>query len=161
MNQRTIAALRRGVESAVIASIPQVLIPKMEEHLLLDNDDADLGPRLIAALATKVERPLPEDMKWLGAASFHFGYAMFWGMVYAVIQDRAQINRWIGGIGLSAFIYLITFPRWGGAVLAGSEKPPRKRSWKRESVLATAPLAFGLGTALLYGRGPKRSCSEW
>lgn len=162
MDPRTIAVLRRGIESGVIASIPQVLLPKLEEHVFMrKKEDADLGPRLVVALTRKMEKPLPEDMKWVGAASFHFAYAAFWGTIYALVQERAQVNRWSGGIGLGAFIYLITFPRWGGAVLTGAEEPPRKRSWKRELLLATAPLAFGVGTALLYGRGPKRSCSEW
>jgi len=35
MDDYTVAVLRRGIESALLASIPQVLIPKPEEHLLL------------------------------------------------------------------------------------------------------------------------------
>lgn len=157
----TFAVLRRGVEAALIASVPQVIIPKIEEKLFLPHDeDADLGPRLIAALAKKVEKPLPEDVKWLAAASFHFGYAAFWGAAYAIVQRRANVNPLTGGLTLSALIYLTTFPPWGGAVLTGSEDPPKHRTWRKEIVLASAPLLFGLGTALLYGRGPRRG-SEW
>lgn len=157
MKSRTFAVLRRGIESGLIASIPQVIIPKIEEKLFLPRDeDADLGPRLIEAIAEKVDAKLPEDMKWLGAASFHFGYAAFWGAAYALIQERARVNPLIGGLSLATFIYLITFPDWGGAVLTGSEEKTRNRSWEKEFVLATAPLVFGLGTALLYGRGPIR-----
>lgn len=45
-------------------------------------------------------------------------------------------------------------------MLAGSEPHPRVRTWRYEAVLATAPLVVGLGTALLYGRGPKRTLAE-
>jgi len=153
----TFAVLRRGIEAGLIASVPQVIVPKLEEKLFLPHhEDADLGPRLIAALAKKVEKPLPEDVKWLAAASFHFGYAAFWGAAYAVVQQRVKMNPLLGGLTLATLIYLMTFPPWGGAVVSGSEDPPRKRTWRKEIVLASAPLLFGLGTALLYGRGAKR-----
>lgn len=146
----------------MIASVPQVIIPKVEEYLFLpDHEDADLGPRLIEALAEKAEAPLPEDVKWLAAASFHFGYAAVWGALYALTHERTRINPWIGGAAMSSLIYLMTFPRWGGAVQTGAEPPPERRSWKKEVVLATAPIVFAFGTALLYARGPKRRVPEW
>ena len=155
------AIVRRGVEAGLIASVPQVIVPKIEEKLFLPHhEDADLGPRLIAALAKKVEKPLPEDVKWLAAASFHFGYAAFWGAAYGVVQQRVKTHPLAGGLTMALLIYLITFPPWGGAVVTGSEDPPRKRTWRKEVVLASAPLLFGLGTALLFGRGAK-SYDEW
>jgi len=158
MKQRTLHVLHRGVESAVIASVPQVLIPKIEERLFLSpKESADLGPRFIEALAQRAEKPLPEDVKWIAASGFHFGYAALWGGLYGLIQEKWQVRPWIGGVALGAFIHLITFPRWGGAVLTGTEKKPEQRSWRKEVVLASAPLVFGLGTALLYGKGPSRS----
>lgn len=157
----TFAVLRRGLEAGLIASVPQVIIPKIEEKLFLPHDeDADLGPRLIAALAKKVEKPLPEDVKWLAAATFHFGYAAVLGAAYGVVQQRVKAKPLVGGLTMSALIYLMTFPPWGGAVITGSEDPPRKRTWRKEIVLASAPLIFGLGTALLFGRGAKPS-DEW
>jgi hypothetical protein len=59
----------------------------------------------------------------------------------------------VGGALLGGLIYAITFPHWGGAVLSGTERPPHRRSWRQELVLATAALSFGFVTALLYGRG--------
>ena len=162
MEQRTLAVLRRGVESAIVASVPQVILPKLEEWLLLHEDEsADLGPRFIEALADKAQRPLPEDVKWLGAAAFHFGYATFWGVAYALVQDRLRVRPWVGGLALATLIHLITFPSWGGAVVSGAEDHPRERPWRMELVFATAPLVFGLGTALLYGDGPKRRWRFW
>lgn len=162
MKQRTLAVLRRGIESALVASVPQVILPKLEEWLLLrGTESADLGPHFVEALARKAQQPLPEDVKWLAASAFHFGYASFWGATYALVQDRVGMRPWIGGLSLAAFLHLITFPSWGGAVLTGSEDHPRNRPWRMELVFVTAPLAFGLGTALLYGEGPKRRWSWW
>lgn len=160
MRSRLRAVLRRGIESAMVASIPQVLVPKVEEWLFLREDEsADLGPRFIDALARRVDRELPEDVRWLGASAFHFGYAAFWGALYALANERWRMRPWVGGQMLAAVIYLITFPSWGGAVLSGSEPAPRERTWRLEVMYATAPLIFGLVTAWLYGRGPE-ACED-
>ncbi len=156
MRSRIWRVLRRGVESAVVASVPQVLVAKAEEKLLLpEGESADIGPRFVEELAARARQELPEDVKWLGASAFHFGYAAFWGGLYALLQERRPTRPLIGGLLLGGFIYAITFPRWGGAVQLGGELPPEERTWRRELVLVTAPLTFGLGTALLYGRGPR------
>ncbi len=52
-----------------------------------------------------------------------------------------------------------TFPSRGGAVQLGSEPAPKHRTWRLDLVYVTAPLVFGLGTALLYGKGPQ-GCEE-
>lgn len=167
MKRRTLESLRRGVEAAVVAGVPQVLLSKLEERLFLRrHGEADLGPHLIEALASKLKRPLPEDTKWLAAAVFHFGYSAFWGAAYALAYERKPINPWLGGLALAGLIHVITFPRWGVAVLTGTEPSPKDRPWAKEAVLVTAPLSFGLGTALLYGHGPRRTIpdtllSEW
>lgn len=162
MKPRTMAVLRRGIESALIASIPQVILPKIEERLFLrEEESADLGPLFVAKLAEHLEKPLPEDTKWLAASAFHFGYATMWGAGYALLQERVRARPWVGGLALGALIHLITFTAWGGAVITGTEEKPKRRPWRREVVLATAPLVFGLVTGLLYGRGPKGKCTEW
>lgn len=160
MKARTMSSLRRGVEAGLVASVPQVVVPQIEERLLdLPRGTASLGPRFIEQLARRARRRVAEDEKWLAASSFHFGYAALWGALYALAYERRPIPPWIGGALLSAGIWAITFPRWGGAVRTGTELPPRHRSWQREVVLTTAPVLFGLGTALLYGRGPKRGAA--
>jgi hypothetical protein len=158
MQRRTLQSIRRGVEAAVIASVPQVLLPKLEAQAFLsDRESADIGPHFIEALAHKARQPLPEDVKWLAASAFHFGYAALWGTLYALAYERRPVKPWVGGLALATLIHGITFPRWGLAVLTGTEDPPRDRTWRMEAVLATAPFVFGLGTALLYGRGPRRT----
>lgn len=156
VSRETLESIRLGMEAALIASVPQVLLPKLEEKLLLPpGDSADLGPRFIERLAARARRPLPEDVKWLAASTFHFGYAAFWGALYALAYQRRPAHPVMGGMLLSALIYVITFTPWGGAVLSGTEAPPGRRSARKELVLLTAPLVFGLGTALGYGRGPR------
>ena len=145
--------IKRGIEAALLASVPQVLLPKVEERLLLGpGEDADLGPRLVERVAHMTRRPLREDTKWLAASAFHFGYSMLWGILYALAFRRWRPHPLLGGVTLASVIWGITFPRWGGAVLTGTERPPERRSWRQELVLATAALTFGLGTALFYGR---------
>ncbi|MEO8218166.1 MAG: hypothetical protein ABI718_13890 [Acidobacteriota bacterium] len=162
MRDRTFAVLRRGVEAAMIAGVPQVIVPKIEEYLFLDHpENADLGPNLIDALAKKVGKPLPEDLKWIAASAFHFGYSAFWGSAYAVTHERFRWRPWVGGLGLAALLHLITFTPWVAAVLIKAEEHPRHRTWKKEVVLITAPLTFGLLTALIYDNGPTGSDSEW
>ena len=145
--------LERGIEAGLVASVPQVLLAKTEERLLLRRgEDADIGPRFIERLARRGRWRLREDTKWLAASAFHFGYATFLGAVYALAYRRWRPHPLLGGAALGALIYAITFPHWGGAVLSGTEPPPHRRSWRQELVLVTAALTFGLGTALLYGR---------
>ncbi len=155
MASRAFEVVRRGVEAAVVASVPQVIVPKIEERLLLhEKGKADLGPHLIDALARRLNTRVPEDTRWLLASTFHFGYASFWGVLYALAYERWHVRPWVGGLAMAALIHAITFPEWGAAVQIGSEAPPRHRSWRMEVVYLTAPLIFGLGTALLYGNGP-------
>lgn len=156
MSDRTFAVARRAVEAAVLASVPQVVVPKIEERLFLpQHESADLGPHFIEALADRASTRLPEDTKWLAASAFHFGYAALWGLLYAAAHERWRFPPWAGGLTMAAVIHLMTFPRWGAAVLVGAEPPPERRSWRYEIVLASAPLIFGIGTALLYGHGPR------
>ncbi len=151
MKGKTLASIHRGVEAAMVASVPQVLVPHLEQRLLgLPEGTADLGPRFVDQLALLARKRLPEDARWLGASAFHFGYAAFWGALYALAYERRPVPPLLGGLLLSAGIWAVAFPGWGGAVQTGTEPPPARRSWPRELVLATAPLVFGLGTALLY-----------
>lgn len=51
MQSHTLAALRRGVEAAVLAGVPQVIVPKIQEKLIPGEwESADVGPHFIEAL---------------------------------------------------------------------------------------------------------------
>lgn len=159
MDSRTLAVLRRGIEAGMLAGVPQVVLAKAEEYLVLGDadEDADIGPRLVERLADRAGKRLPEDMKWLAASAFHWGYAAAWGALYALLYERRPVHPLVGGAVLASFIWSITFTDWGAAVRTQTERRPRERSWGKELVLATAAGAFGLTTALLYGRGPRRT----
>lgn len=156
MQAKTLAALRRGIEVGLIASVPQVLGTHLEERLLdLPEGSANIGPRFIRQLGKMTRQRLSEEIRWLGAASFHFGYAASWGAIYALAHQRRPLHPALGGLLLSGMIYALTFPNWGVATRTRTEHPPRRRSWRREVFLLAPPLIFGMGTALLYGRGPR------
>lgn len=158
MDPSTLASLRRGVEAALVASVPQVLVPQLEQRALgLPMGSADIGHRFIQRLGEMADRDLPEDVRWLAASAFHFGYAAFWGALYALAYERRPTKPIVGGLLLSGLIYGITFTRWGGATLTRTAPPPKRRNWKKRLLLLTPPLLFGMGTAPLYGRGPHRS----
>ena len=149
--------IKRGIEAGLLASVPQVLLPKIEERLLLGRgENADIGPRFVERLARMSGTSVREDTKWIAASAFHFGYATFWGVLYALAWRRWRPNPMLGGSVLSAVIYALAFPHWGGAVLTKTEPPPQRRPWRRELILATAAGTFGLLTAVLYGRPPLR-----
>jgi hypothetical protein len=145
------------LEAGLLASIPQVILPKIEERLLMPaREDADIGPRFIERVAKLTgQAPLREDTKWLLASAFHFGYATFWGLLYALAARRWRPPPALGGAALGTIIYAITFPHWGGAVLTRTEPPPHRRSWRRELTLLTAAASYAFITAFLYGR-PRR-----
>lgn len=156
MQPKTFAALRRGIETGLIASVPQVLGTHLEERLLdLPEGSANIGPRFVQRLGKMTRQRLSEEIRWLGAATFHFGYAAAWGALYALAYNRRPLRPVLGGLILSGAIYAVTFPNWGVATRTHTERPHRWRSWRRELLLLTPPLIFGLGTAFLYGRGPR------
>jgi hypothetical protein len=157
MQAKTLAALRRGIEVGLIASVPQVLGTHIEERLLgLPEGSANIGPRFIQRLGEMTSQRLSEEIRWLGAAAFHFSYSASWGAIYALAYERRPVRPEVGGLILSGLIYAVTFPNWGIATKTRTERPHRRRSWRRELLLLSPPLIFGMGTALLYGRGPRR-----
>lgn len=156
MKAETLAALRRGIGAALIASTPQVLGTHLAERLLhLPRGSANLGPRLIRRLGRMTGHSFSEEGEWLGSASFHFGYSAAWGALYGLAHRRLPVHPVLGGLLLSGTIYTLTFPRWGFATMTRTEPHPRSRSWRRKLLLSGPPFIFGLGTALLYGHGPR------
>jgi hypothetical protein len=156
MDPHTLASLRRGMEAGLIASVPQVLGTHLEEKLLdLPQGSANIGPQFVQRLGEMVRKKLSEEVRWLGASAFHFGYAALWGALYALAYKKRPLPPALGGLLLSTAIYAVTFPRWGGATRTRTTPPPEWRDWRMELLLITPPLIFGMGTALLYGRGPR------
>lgn len=156
MDPHTLASLRRGMEAGLIASVPQVLGTHFAEELLgLPQGSANIGPIFVQRIGQKFRKKLSEEVRWLGASAFHFGYAAAWGALYAMASKKRPLHPVLGGLILSGVIYATTFPRWGGATQTRTAPPPERRDWRMKLLLLTPPLIFGMGTGLLYSRGPR------
>lgn len=147
----------QGVESGLAAGMVQVIVGKVEEKLLLPpGEDADIAPRLVRRLADDVGERLSPPTAWALGTAFHFGYSAFWGGLYALARERYRFAPLAGGAILGGIIYGITFPSWGGAVHAQTERPPGQRSRRMTFVALSVASTFGIATAMLYERRRNR-----
>lgn len=146
----TLPMLARGAVSGIAAAGIQVLIGKFEEMLLLPSwENSDIAPRLVKQLGDDVGIDVSVAAKWALGTVFHFGYGAAWGAGYALACERRPVHPLLGGALLSGLIYVITFPRWGGAVQTQTERPPEERTDGMDIVAASVCLSFGVATALL------------
>lgn len=151
MQPSSIHALTRGAVAGAAASVPQAVVGKVEELILLPpSEDSNIAPRLIDRLGRMIgEHPSPTQ-KWLLGSLYHVGYGAGWGAMYGLAADRFRPPPMAGGALLGALIYGITFPRWGAAVLTGTERPPESRSSRMTVVAWSVALTFGVATGVLY-----------
>lgn len=146
-------AVLAGAAAGVVGSVVQAAIGKCEEIAFLpEREDSNLAPRLVDRIAGRAGYDPPAAVEWALGTVFHLGYGATWGGLYALARERHPVDPWAGGAAMAGIIYGITFPRWGGAVQTGTERPPRRRSWGMEAVAASVTLGFGLSTALTYER---------
>ncbi len=151
MKHESVRVIARGATAGVIASVVQAMVGKTQEKLFLPRwEDADMAPRLMARLAADMGTTLSAAERWTLGTAFHLGYGAAWGAAYALVQERFPVHPLIGGTLLGGFIYLITFPRWGGAVQTQAERPPEVRTRRMTFVAASVTLAFGFATAITY-----------
>jgi hypothetical protein len=149
----TISVLGRGAAAGVLAAVLQAGVGASESATLLpDGENANFAPRMMGRLAAKVGGSLSATERWTLGTVYHHAYGAGWGMVYAAAREARPVQPAVGGALLGATIYAITFPRWGGAVLLGAERPPGVRTRRMEVVLASVTLSFGLVTAYTYER---------
>jgi hypothetical protein len=141
----------QGIVAGLIAGIPQVLVTQIEARLLaLHPSHADVGPRFVDRLARQMDASLPRPLRWLVAGAFHFGYAAWWGGVYAFVHEREPVQPEVGGSLLASVIYLLAFSPWGAATQAGAEAPTEERPARETLLHWSAALTFSLVTAYLY-----------
>jgi hypothetical protein len=148
------APLAAGVLAGLIAGVPQVLLTQIEARLLpaTRTEQADIGPRFIERLAERVATRPGRPQSLLLATTFHFGYAAWWGLVYAALQRWRPAQPHVGGPLLGALIYTLAFSPWGAATQAGAERPVATRSGRETLLHWTAALSFSLTLAYLYAR---------
>lgn len=146
-------SLVNGILAGLIAGIPQVLLTQLEAWLLpVPRSHADIGPRFVERLGKRLDVDLEEHHHWLLAGAFHFGYAMWWGVLYALLQRWRPTQPHIGGPLLAALIYTMAFSPWGAATQTGAEKPVEMRPTRETLLHWTAALSFSLTLAYLYAR---------
>jgi hypothetical protein len=154
-----LSSLRRGwlfqaVACGLVAGIPQVVLTQLEAWLLptADRDAADIGPRFVQRLSSRLDADLEREHHWLLAGAFHFGYAAWWGILYALLQRWRPAQPHVGGPLLGAFIYLLAFSPWGAATQTRTEHPVETRPTGSTMLHWTAALSFSLTLAYLYDR---------
>jgi hypothetical protein len=153
-----ISALARGAAAGLVAGIPQVLATQAEARLLgLPGDRADIGPRFVERVANHLDTSAPEAARWTLAAAFHFGYSVWWGALYALLEEWRPAQPHVGGPLLGALIYAVAFSPWGAATQTRTEGPVETRQARETLLHWTAALSFSLITAYLYARlDPRR-----
>ena len=143
-----------GAGAGLVAGIPQVLFTQAEARLLgLPRERADIGPRFVQRLDSRLEQTdLEPHHHWLIAGAFHFGYAAWWGLVYALLQRWRPAQPHVGGPLLAALIYALAFSPWGAATQTGTERPVDTRPVQHTLLHWTAALSFSLTLAYLFSR---------
>lgn len=140
-----------GAAAGIVGSLVQVAVGKLEEmEFLPEREDSNFAPRLMDRLADHAGYELSKPAAWSLGTVFHLGYGAGWGALYALVREHRPIHPLTGGVAMGSFIYLITFPRWGGAVQTGTERPPGRRSFGLELLAASVTLGFGIATAMVY-----------
>lgn len=153
LSTRTRRSLVIGALAGLVAGIPQVLLTQLEAWLLpVSRSNADIGPRFVRRLSERMDADLDRAQHWLVAGAFHFGYAAFWGGLYALLQSWRPAQPHVGGPLLAALIYTLAFSPWGAATQTGTERPVEHRRARETLLHWTAALSFSLSLAYLYDR---------
>jgi hypothetical protein len=145
------STIGRGALAGLVAGVPQVLLTQAETRLLdMPAERADIGPRFARRVAEQLDTEMPRAQRWLAAGAFHFGYAAFWGALYALLQRWRPAQPHVGGPLLGALIYTVAFSPWGAATQTGTERPVEVRPTRETFLHWTAALSFALTLAYLF-----------
>jgi hypothetical protein len=150
-----------GIFAGLVAGIPQVVLTQLEAWLLptTPRHSADIGPRFVRRLSKHLDADLEREHHWLLAGAFHFGYAAWWGALYAMLQRWRPAQPHVGGPLLGALVYTLAFSPWGAATQTGTEQPVAQRPTRETLLHWTAALSFSLSLAYLYDRLGARDAS--
>ena len=145
--------LVKGVAAGLVAGILQVVLTQIEAWLLpVSREYADIGPRFVQRVSRHLDADLEHEQHWLLAGAFHFGYAAWWGFLYALLQRWRPAQPHVRGPLLAALIYTLAFSPWGAATQTGAERPAERRATRETLLHWTAALSFSLTLAYLYDR---------
>jgi hypothetical protein len=152
--------LGKGAAAGLAAGVPQVLLTQAEARVLdLPGHRADIGPRFVQRVAERLDAEVGPALRWFVAGGFHFGYAAWWGVFYALLQRWRPAQPHVGGPLLSALIYALAFSPWGVATQTGTERPVEVRPTRETLLHWTAALSFALTLAYLFARLEHRPAS--
>lgn len=150
---KLMTALARGAATGLVAGVPQVLLTQAQARLLgVSEERADIGPRFVDRVSRQTSAPLGQAEQWLLAGAFHFGYAAWWGVLYAGLQRWRPAQPHVGGPLLASLIYALAFSPWGVATRSGTERPAETRPTQESILHWTAALSFSLSLAYLFER---------
>jgi hypothetical protein len=145
--------LLTGIATGLVAGVPQVVLTQIEAWLMpVSRENADIGPRFVRKLSKHLDADLQHEHHWLLAGAFHFGYAAFWGALYAGLQRWRPAQPHVGGPLLASLIYTLAFSPWGVATQTGAERDVNERPTTETLLHWTAALSFSLTLAYLYDR---------
>jgi hypothetical protein len=115
----------------------------------------DIAPRLVQRLAERLGQSPGRPTRWSLATVFHFGYAIFWGVLYTLVRASrvgGQAPWWLTGTALGGTIYTLAFSRIGGGTLLGSERPPARREDRERLIQFTSAFSFAFVVAYVEQR---------
>ena len=150
-NIRLVDSVVRGSALGFFAGIVQVLASQVVGLATRRRERTDVAPRLVQRIAERLGHSPGRPARWSLATVFHFGYAVFWGVLYTLVRASRGGGRapwWLAGTALGGIIYTLAFSRIGGGTLLGSERPPARRE-DRERVIQVAS-AFSFALVLAY-----------
>jgi hypothetical protein len=151
MARQSVGAALRGIGIGIASGIPQVVLTQAAARLLPVRDEqADIGPRFVQRVASQLEVETSTPQHWAIAALFHFGYAAWWGGLYALLQRWRPAQPHVGGPLLGALVYTLAFSPWGVATQTRTETSTDHRPGRETLLHWTAALSFSLTTAYAY-----------
>jgi hypothetical protein len=141
-----------GVGLGWLAGIVQVIAAQAVGLLVGRREGADIAPRFVQRTANQFGKSLSRPPRWFLATLFHFGYASWWGALYAISREARlsrQIPPWLAGSLLGMLIYAAAFSRFGAGTQVGAESHPDRRDESEWAIHGTSAFSFAL--ALAYG----------
>lgn len=141
----------RGTAIGIFAGIVQVLASQIVGLATGRRERTDVAPRLVQRVAERLGHSPSRPERWSLALVFHFGYAIFWGIVYTLVRASGggrRVPRWLTGTLLGGVIYTLAFSRIGGGTLVGSERHPAHREDRERVIQVTAASSFAFAVAI-------------
>jgi hypothetical protein len=154
-NRSLVGNAVRGGAIGLFAGIVQVVASQFVGLAVRRRERTDVAPRLVQRVAERLGRSPGKPERWSLATVFHFGYALFWGVLYTLVRASRGGSRapwWLTGTALGGLIYTLAFSRIGGGTLLGSERPPDRREDRERVIQVVSAFSFAFTVAFVEQR---------